>query len=290
MNLLSDVFCLFSPLPSTQPPIWHLAKQHPPRKTVKRAAEKANSTTGKIAKKERVKGMGWRRSSRLNDVPIAFLDNGLISMENTPDHLIPMQVTFLWDDVPSYKTVIDTKSSAAHNAKNSPLLRLPGEIRNQIWELVLKGRRIDLTNLRFPRHDLPFSRPLFALPEVCRQMYVDTAILGYRLNSFLLHADRAHTRLWSDGLIPAQRNAIIMVAFRASFLPFHWDEELSEPRVPLKETFPNLAKIELLWECPEEYERVWTRCYGICSLCTRRGIKTRWSALEGVEVENVTEI
>jgi hypothetical protein len=58
----------------------------------------------------------------------------------------------------------------------SPLLRLPAEIRNQIYEYVMCGQTIDLDVLPPPN--------LFSLPRTCRQIYHETELLLYSGNTF----------------------------------------------------------------------------------------------------------
>jgi hypothetical protein len=70
----------------------------------------------------------------------------------------------------------------------SPLLRLPAEIRNQIWRLVVGGKviREQVTKRRRAR---VLPRPcdrinIFALLRVCRQIYAETALLPFTANTF----------------------------------------------------------------------------------------------------------
>jgi hypothetical protein len=46
----------------------------------------------------------------------------------------------------------------------------------------------------------------FHLPEVCRQIYVKTATLAYKHNTFKLGI---HDREWLRGLLPAQRKRVM---------------------------------------------------------------------------------
>jgi hypothetical protein len=77
--------------------------------------------------------------------------------------------------------------SVKRNQK-SPLLCLPPEIRNRIWRFALGGREIRQIN-GFRNHGMflpePRERPnAFALLRVCRQIYVETAIISFRANTF----------------------------------------------------------------------------------------------------------
>ncbi|KAF1959405.1 hypothetical protein CC80DRAFT_490333 [Byssothecium circinans] len=68
----------------------------------------------------------------------------------------------------------------ARNQQLSPLLRLPAELRNKIYSLVLGGCNIP--------DDLPLTRPHFlALLATCRQTNTETRTLPFTLNTVLLH-------------------------------------------------------------------------------------------------------
>jgi hypothetical protein len=80
--------------------------------------------------------------------------------------------------------VTDREYSIAHNAQ-TPLHRLPGEIRNKIWEYALGGHRF---HGRKPYKRTPDTHPkpknYFALQQVCRQIYAETNHLPFKLNEF----------------------------------------------------------------------------------------------------------
>jgi hypothetical protein len=102
------------------------------------------------------------------------------------------------------------------NASHSPLLRLPGEVRNKIWELAMGGNYIEvpgdydtnpkgnaISNPTWPEY-VPLS--LFHLPEVCRQIYSETAVLAYRLNIFVISISiGCSNRKWIKKLLPELR-------------------------------------------------------------------------------------
>jgi hypothetical protein len=89
--------------------------------------------------------------------------------------------------------------STQRNQLTSPLLRLPGELRNKIYATAFREEYInvrrdanDRLHFRAATHALPssttitnylFSR-LFATTTVCRQIYAETAVLPVRLNVF----------------------------------------------------------------------------------------------------------
>ncbi len=56
----------------------------------KPTAAKTESKNNKIAKKTKKKRVGTRRSTRFVKTPVVFLEDGLVSLEKTPDHLVEM--------------------------------------------------------------------------------------------------------------------------------------------------------------------------------------------------------
>jgi hypothetical protein len=67
------------------------------------------------------------------------------------------------------------------NATNSPLLHLPGELRNQIYGYVLGDLK-----LKFYLYKASFRKKgnKLELLFTCRQVYAETALLPYTLNTF----------------------------------------------------------------------------------------------------------
>jgi hypothetical protein len=79
-----------------------------------------------------------------------------------------------------------SKFSAENNAKASPFLKLPGELRNMIYSFVVPGHRIDIDHWRGPRTKKVYSddtiirdetRGHFAILHVCQQTYHDTVTM-----------------------------------------------------------------------------------------------------------------
>jgi hypothetical protein len=108
------------------------------------------------------------------------------------------------------------------NKQDSPLLCLPAELRNRIYELALGGLRLQVFNIRngtkdyhshyiAARDEEPHSRckelhRLTALTLVCRQLYTETNILPFRLNAVHVSSDTISHLV--TVLSEAQRNAI----------------------------------------------------------------------------------
>jgi hypothetical protein len=133
--------------------------------------------------------------------------------------------------------------SAKRNATDSPLLRIPPEIWNKIWELAMGhqlikapgGRNGDTSSTRsktgsailrpinevewerivfpwtvdvYPRDSTTKRVSAFHLPEVCRQIYSETAVLGCKLNTFVITTSHLNYKNWAIGLLPVYRRAI----------------------------------------------------------------------------------
>ncbi|KAF1932400.1 uncharacterized protein M421DRAFT_2031 [Didymella exigua CBS 183.55] len=96
----------------------------------------------------------------------------------------------------------------------SRLLRLPPELRNQIWEYALGGHAFDITTRKVFKQrkridkakawDLPINT--FALLRVCRQIYAETALIPYKHNAFCFASEDAFD--WAVSLRPVQQNII----------------------------------------------------------------------------------
>ncbi|CAN9339028.1 unnamed protein product [Alternaria sp. RS040] len=92
----------------------------------------------------------------------------------------------------------ETKTKAAHaritaaNQRNSPLLRLPAELRNRVYEYALGGHEIWVTTpIPETKTKIYLDRwgdvPAFTLLKVCSQIYAEAALLPYSLNTFFFN-------------------------------------------------------------------------------------------------------
>lgn len=86
--------------------------------------------------------------------------------------------------------------SGHHTPQSPPLLLLPAELRNTIYTYALAGHDIFIWNHTHANH---FARRgqrgprflppnLLALLSVCRQIYAETRLLPFKLNTFVGHA------------------------------------------------------------------------------------------------------
>jgi hypothetical protein len=93
--------------------------------------------------------------------------------------------------------------------QNSPLLRLPAELRNKIWEYALGAMEFRLlyrSSRKIPVQPKPSEKKnAFALLRVCRQIYSETAPLSFAVNSFSI---RPHYRVSVANLRRFQRYQI----------------------------------------------------------------------------------
>ncbi|OSS49745.1 hypothetical protein B5807_05819 [Epicoccum nigrum] len=109
----------------------------------------------------------------------------------------------------------EKETITCRNQEESPLLRLPAELRTKIYEFAIGGYVIELFESKkkpcynvlsqADGHYTAFAKPT-VLSEICRQLYKETAFLPYSLNTFHGHLRRIHRFLKS--LTMAQRKQI----------------------------------------------------------------------------------
>ncbi|KAF2277408.1 uncharacterized protein EI97DRAFT_290545 [Westerdykella ornata] len=127
---------------------------------------------------------------------------------------------------------------------NSPLLRLPPEIRNMIFRYAVGGMTFDFTacerpwlqRLRGwkPRVNNPIKN-CFSLLRVCRQIYSETALLPFSANTFHISEDQQEDfDDWLQDRLPIERDAITSLQYTACqpliVSPFprsHWYKVMS---------------------------------------------------------------
>ncbi|KAH3914438.1 hypothetical protein HBH56_089250 [Parastagonospora nodorum] len=102
----------------------------------------------------------------------------------------------------------DEKALVSSN-QNSPLLRLPAELRIKIWEYALGGKEFRLLSGSSRKSSVQ-PRPsekknAFVLLRACRQIYSETAPLSFAVNNFSI---RSHWRVSITSLRHFQRYQI----------------------------------------------------------------------------------
>ena len=103
------------------------------------------------------------------------------------------------------KSIMAQEISA--NQRNSRLLRLPAELRNQIYRYALGGRRVLLATTQ-PRLYPEEPIPNFALLRVCSQIHAEAALLLYSLNIFYFSTDASRTNAFLSSISTSKLGAL----------------------------------------------------------------------------------
>ncbi|KAJ4345259.1 beta transducin [Didymosphaeria variabile] len=168
---------------------------------------------------------------------VVKLTNGLISMENTPPWLVDV---------------------VKRNALQSPLLRLPVEIRTMIWQYVKAGSFVNVrlswmtsTCTKFGvalvgpctyLQDPPQLPAAIRLREVCRQLYFELSQTAYSGTIFLFNTVHAQdVRTWAEQLTPAHKNADTDIASYSAWLIY----PVTLPGQPICESLPGLQRVHM---------------------------------------------
>jgi hypothetical protein len=148
-----------------------------------------------------------------------------------------------------YPTRIVLINLRTESNSKSPLLRLPPEIRNRIWEYTVGGKVLDVTHFarrkshRYIEEVTTISKDSFpqhshALLQVCRQIYAETALLPFSKNTFRFEKEQAFE--WARQLLKFQRNLlenVHVVTHRAQRL-YGWTTPRSNKDLHLPQAFP----------------------------------------------------
>jgi len=152
----------------------------------------------------------------------------------------------------SISTAQTTAQITSANQQNSPLLRLPGELRNQIWVYALGGQRIRLS-LRGDKILVLYrdkTAPAFELLKVCTQIIAEARMLLYSLNVFDLVATTMINDL-ANGMTTSSIEAIKTLEFPLCFIDTHY------PRVASSlAKFKGLEQIRLKHSCRDNHSRL----------------------------------
>ena len=150
----------------------------------------------------------------------------------------------------------ETEDIYNRNSIESPLVRLPAELRNKIFGYVYGGMTIVCHGNRITIRAGPWAssppvyEPFVALQQTCRQIYIETALLPFsKINKFWYYGRESIHKMRSRLLI-AQQNAISTIHFSiqkhdagiALLIPVAWGNfEVS--RLQHLHEFPGLQKI-----------------------------------------------
>jgi hypothetical protein len=141
---------------------------------------------------------------------------------------------------------------ARHQA--SSFLRLPAELRNQIYTYTLGGQTFSIhcwrryTPFGFATRILRKRRLFLALLAVSRQLHAETRLLPFRLNAFRFKSQDAFDS-WLDKFALDQQEAIQNIRL-VTWMARHMVEGQSWRSKPLKEVLPvvrlsGLRKVEM---------------------------------------------
>jgi hypothetical protein len=165
-------------------------------------------------------------------------------------------------------------TSTQVNSLESPLLRLPAEIRTKIFEYVLVGDKpfhIDKVlprNMRTTLSNCPRQCPCrkaktgcpfqpdshISFLRVCRQIYDESSLMFYALNTFHLPLATHIVNAFATTLCEGQRHALRYIELPSSQfvneillrhdIPHVWSERFIKEK-PLTELFPSLQSVKV---------------------------------------------
>ncbi|KAF2850754.1 hypothetical protein T440DRAFT_84248 [Plenodomus tracheiphilus IPT5] len=152
------------------------------------------------------------------------------------------------------------------NQEASPLLRLPVELRNSVYELVFGGHSINLTRNNPPRwlsskpSQPPFRTSALSLLFTCRQLHAESRLLPFALNPvFCDHGLNEDLISESCRLTPDQLDSISTAQVRSS--SFMMVVSVGERRLitPFRDHIRDVVsrfkvrKLSLVWGDPALY-------------------------------------
>ena len=158
-------------------------------------------------------------------------------------------------------------ADAPNNAVNSPLLRLPGELRNLIWDFVFHDLIVDIASTP-PAYDPQFFQETFIrtvrertdtftalpntlkLPLVCRQLHNETFNLLFKACTFIFATDRSLTTFVNN----AKTGQVTTI--NRVMPPQEWYKELCycTPKARLVDLLKKLTTIDVEREWGFEYD------------------------------------
>jgi hypothetical protein len=166
---------------------------------------------------------------------VTLLGNGMLGLENTPKHL---------------------ESIVQRNIVQSSFLRLPGEVRNKIWEYTLGGHTIEFCEYKIPRitkrgsNRLPRKRvvSVFDVPQICRQIYYETANMAFSLNKLVFTNENISPfamKRWAAKvhLKAGQLNAVHTVQLRCNSPNSYYYFDVWKDNGTITSLFPSLRRI-----------------------------------------------
>ncbi|KAF2132762.1 hypothetical protein P153DRAFT_173054 [Dothidotthia symphoricarpi CBS 119687] len=206
-----------------------------------------------------------RRSLRLAEkprkYPVRRYKNGLLNLEETPERLVEI---------------------VKRNTIDSPLLRLPPELRNKIWAFTMsrqfvivdpalesgevikkncvgavsvQSKSMDSSGGLAGHYQTKGLSSTFHLPKVSRQVYSETATLAYSTSTFIIGWSILNYNDWAKRLLPAQRNAIEVIEAKASVVAALVESPSYSKKTMIIQCFPNLKRFTITQKAFQEVKR-----------------------------------
>jgi hypothetical protein len=167
-------------------------------------------------------------------------------------------------------------SITLRNQREAPFLRVPAELRNEIYSLVLHIGKwlIDDTGRAYIFKDdrLYESSHYLVLLKICRQIYHETRLLPFSLNSFkIIHRFREVELV--KKLTSFQTAAITRISLSADIRLDAGLQEICDEIPRHKFLIPNLLKVDLQVWChdPEEIDEIARRIEDVLKARARNG-------------------
>lgn len=193
-----------------------------------------------VAKKGRATSIVLAASERC----FRLLENGLVDvsfMSQLSSRCMIVVITFA-----GFSLMVDRSE---RNAAESPLLRLPAEIREKVWKCATSGVCVNATRRKeiFPTwadgssEKVVRNASAFHLPRVCRQIYAETAVLPYASSTFIVDASDARCIAWANGSCPVYQDAITTVCILTSAY-YHYPD-MDQIHSTLSTILPNLRQV-----------------------------------------------
>jgi hypothetical protein len=127
--------------------------------------------------------------------------------------------------------------SVERNNKESPLLKLPGEVRTLIWGFVTDDIRIMPGDATAQNDTWAFQ-----LPRVCRKIHAETSLLAYA-NARFTFMWMMDVSLWAKLRIPAHREAVTTVQCLGYSASVHENGKSYPDCEPLRKYLPGLKTV-----------------------------------------------
>ncbi|KAH4221647.1 hypothetical protein HBI56_124870 [Parastagonospora nodorum] len=146
-------------------------------------------------------------------------------------------------------------ATAERNDRESPLLRLPAELHNQIYEYALTD---GMYELRAPKGGIcPYPAGI-GIAGVCQKLYYEASVLSFTLNEFhcgvaadlvKLHSRLSIRQLSAITNVSFSNHMQIPVMFNGRLMTPSSEMESQRSGVCFREFFPNAQRVTLAEDC-----------------------------------------